>query len=677
MKTITCTLVILILFCFNAFSQKQEELSFFSSKKVLNKAEGNFENNNYLDALSQFKQLLNYDPDNSYYKLMSGICYSYDPYQKNKSISLIKEVKNESPENNLINFYLGNAYAVNYKFDKAIFYLNLFLNKGQEDAEDIYSAKKVINNCNNAKAILADTIKENRIENIGFPINSQYSEYVPVISADESVMIFTYRGIKSTGAIDKGSESSTSYDEDVVISCKKDGEWTIPVSIGSSINTNEHDAAVALTVDAQTLFVYKGDGGGDLYISQLEGKEWSIPKKITGDVNRANSWEGSCSLSANGKTLYFSSDREGGFGGRDLYKATLQEDKSWGDVENLGMNINTVFNDDAPFIHPNNKTLYFSSQGHTSIGGYDVFSSKKNEDGKFMFPNNLGYPINTIDDNRYFVLAADGKTGYYSAGGRGSLGDQDIYKISLLDKSKEEPLALLSGKVFLNDIPVGAELNLFRKSDGSLEGVFTSNESSGKYVLCLEPDDYNLVIELETGQILKDVVQIDELLEYEEFQKDFRIYDKDLMSYTNLNDSSKIVASNNNDTLFVGGLKISEGLYKLKKDKKIVLNNIYFDVDKSVLNELSITELEYLISILMEDKNINVEVSAHTDSRGSVDKNIDLSKKRAHSVVEFLIKRGISPNRLSSKGYGESQPIATNINKLGRGKNRRVEVKLR
>src|SRR5690606_25749898 len=216
-----------------------------------------------------------------------------------------EEVKQENAEYTIINFYLAKAYAVNYNFDKAIELFNFYVSSAPADeAEQIRIANQMMQNARSAKEILADTIYENIIENVGFPINSQYSEYVPVISADETVMIFTYRGVKSVGA-DKipQSMSSEPYFEDVFISYKENGEWTEPVSIGPNINGEGHDAAIGLSVDGQTLFIYKSENNnlGDIYISKLEGKDWSRPKKIEGDVNSNDSWEGSASLSANGK----------------------------------------------------------------------------------------------------------------------------------------------------------------------------------------------------------------------------------------------------------------------------------------------------------------------------------------------------------------------------------------
>ncbi len=705
------TVVFLLLSSVFVFAQEDEKLTNKQAKELLEQAEQNFEDQNYIDALDKFKQLYEYKPSDLYYKLMMGICYTYSPEEKEKAIDIIEQVKVTNPEYNLVNFYLGKAYAVNYDFDKAVTLFNMYLsNSSGSDEEEVGLANKMIQNCKNAKEILADTIKQNIVENIQFPINSQYSEYVPVISADESVMIFTYRGVNSKGA-DKQNQSmgSVDYNEDVFISYKKNGEWTEPVSIGDNINTDGHDAAIALSVDGQTLFIYKSENNnmGDIYVSKLNGSNWSKPEKLKGDVNKNDSWEGSASLSANGKILYFASDREGGRGGRDLYKAELQSDGSWGNVQNLGYTINTAFNDDAPFIHPDNKTLYFSSEGHTSIGGYDIFYTKMDEYGNFGDAVNIGYPINTINDDRYFVLAADGKTGYYSGGGENSIGEQDIFRI-ITGKVGKPLLALLLGNVYFDDAPTGSFMNLYRADNGELEGTFKSNSETGKYVMALTPGRYEIEVELESGEIVTDSINLEEITEYIELYKDFRIYSDSNLIASNDNPTLQealINALNGDqpktiDTLFTANAGKPKDVKPLDAGRSFTLNNIFYDFDKSTLRPESKKELNHLVVILKENPTIKVEISSHTDASRNVEMakkiferkgqeyskeahdkmsqayNQKLSQRRAQSVVNYLVANGIAKNRLVPAGYGELKPIATNDTDEGKQQNRRTEFKV-
>lgn len=702
------TVTLLLTWSLGLMSQEDNKLSKKEANSILEKAEENFETKNYLDALDQFTQLYNYKKSDLYYKMMMGICLTYDPEQKDKAIEILEQVKVTNPEYNLINFYLGKSYAVNYQFDKAVSLFNMFLTRAtNEDASQKILAEQMIQNCQNAKEILADTLKQNVVENIKYPINSQYSEYVPVISADESVMIYTYRGVNSKGAENvEQSMGSEVYSEDVYISYKENGQWTEPVSIGDNINTDDHDAAIALSVDGQTLFIYKTDNGNnDIYVSNLKGKEWSKPDKLKGEVNSPKSWEGSASLSANGKILYFASDREGGFGGRDIYKAELQSDGSWSNVQNLGPNVNTVYNDDAPFIHPDNVTLYFSSQGHSSIGGYDIFSSKIDQYGGFGKPENLGYPINTIDDNRYFVLSADGKTGYYSGGGESSIGEQDIFKI-ITGKLEKPVLALLLGKVYFNDVETGSMMHLYESEEGELEGTFKSNEETGKYVMALKPGSYEIEVELDNGKIVRDSIRLDEITEYIELKKDFRIYDDTNLIASNNKALQEILAAelkNENktiDTLFADNVDSDIELQDMGAGRSFKLENILYDFDKSTLRPESKKELDRLVVILNEQEGIKVEISSHTDATRNVESakrifarkgipytkeahdkmsgsyNQRLSQRRAQSVVDYLTKKGIAKSRLVAKGYGESNPVATNDTDEGRQLNRRTEFKV-
>lgn len=658
--------ILFVILTLNSFSQDVQPLNNKTSKELLSRADLDFEDGKFIDALDKFKQLYEYKPSDLYYKLMMGICYSYSPNEKLKSIEIIEQVKIANPEYNLVNFYLAKAYAVNYQFEKALELFNMYLSRStNEEVEEQATAQKLIQNCKNAIEILSDTIKENIVENIQAPINSQYSEYVPVISADESVMIYTYRGIKSKGAEKLPvSMNSESYTEDVFISYNKNGTWTEPVSIGDNINSEGHDAAIALSVDGQTLFIYKSENNnnGDIYVSKLHGKDWSKPTPIKGDVNKKDSWEGSVSLSANGKILYFASDRAGGFGGRDIYKAELQANDTWGNVQNLGDKINTNYNDDAPFIHPDNKTFYFSSEGQTSIGGYDIFYSKLDDNGSFEAPINIGYPINTINDDRYFVLAADGKTGYYSGGGENSIGEQDIFRI-ITGKVGKPVLALLLGNVYYNDAPVGSLMNLFKGDDAELEGTFKSNDETGKYVMALTPGRYEIEVELASGQIVRDSINLEQITEYVELYKDFRIYsDSNLIAKNNtalqevlnktLSGEPKTI-----DTLFTANVGKPKDVKPLEPGRTFVLNNIYYDWDKATLRPESTQELDRLVVILNENRTVKIEISSHTDTRGSDVYNQNLSQKRANSVVSYLVAKGIKKDRFKAVGRGETKPV--------------------
>ncbi|HRP60532.1 MAG TPA: OmpA family protein, partial [Vicingus sp.] len=295
-------------------------------------------------------------------------------------------------------------------------------------------------------------------------------------------------------------------------------------------------------------------------------------------------------------------------------------------------------------------------------GGYDIFYSKLDEYNSFGDPQNMGYPINTINDDRYFVLAADGKTGYYSGAGEKSIGEQDIFRI-LAGKVGKPVLALLLGNVYFNDAPIGSMMSLFKATEGELEGTFKSNDETGKYVMALTPGRYEIEVELENGEIARDSINLEEITEYIELYKDFRIYsDKDLIAKNNIGLQEVLNRTlcselKTIDTLFTANAGKPKDLKPLEPGRSFVLNNIYYDWDKATLRAESTKELDNLVQILKENTTIKVEISSHTDTRGSDVYNKNLSQKRANAVVNYLVTKGIKKERFKSVGYGETKPI--------------------
>ena len=389
----------------------------------------------------------------------------------------------------------------------------------------------------------------------------------------------------------------------------------------------------------------------------------------------------------------------------DLYVNRLIGIDKWGIPGSLGENINTTFDENYAYVTLDGRTMYFSSKGHNSIGGYDIFKVVADENGVFGEHKNLGYPINTIDDNRYFVLAADAQNGYYSGGGETSIGEQDIFKI-ITGKIDKPVLALLLGKVYLDDKVTGSTMNLYNKEDGELQGTFVSNMETGKYVMALLPGNYEIEVELESGELVKDSLDLGTIKEYIVLHKDFRIYsDSNLIAK---NEPSLQAIFNKEmtrggktiDTLFTDNISSDINLNQMQTGNTFALKGIEYDFDKSTLRDESKKELNNLIAILKENPKLEIEISSHTDAARNVEMatkvlrrygkeysveahnlmskkyNILLSKRRADAVVAYLSKNGISSNRLIATGYGEEEPIATNETEEGRQINRRTEFKV-
>ncbi|MFL5762515.1 MAG: tetratricopeptide repeat protein [Bacteroidia bacterium] len=435
-----------------------------TEKDSLAAAQAMFQDENYLLALPIFEKLEQSHPKELYLKYVFGICGLYRSDQHPKALELLSAVYEKNKKAAGIRYDLARAYHYNYKFDEALALLNEYMKDKKLTASERKDAEQLVEYCNNAKILVAAPV-DTKIDNIGDIVNTVGSEYVPVVSSDESVMIYTYTGDQSVGGLQNAYNQPDSfgiYYEDVFITHKEGDNWATPGSIGNNINTNTNDAAIAISNDGQKLFIFKDNSydGGDIYISTLDSNGWSAPEKLKGEVNTA-AWEGSASLSADEKTLYFSSERPGGYGGRDLYKATKLADGTWGNIQNLGMKVNTARDDDAPFIHPDGKKLIYSSQALNSMGSYDIFMTEYNAaDSSWSTPRNLGYPINTPDDDRYFVLSTDGKRGYYASGKEGGFGLHDIYIVDMPDNFITPDVIMVKGTVTLDDKPVSTMISV-------------------------------------------------------------------------------------------------------------------------------------------------------------------------------------------------------------------------
>ncbi len=637
----------------------------------------------YREALTPLFNANKFNPNNAQLNYRIGRCYIMNAVYKEEAVPhLEKALKlnpNVSPD---IQYHLGIAYHITMDFDKAIAafekYKSVLVSKNPEELVDV---NKRIEECKYAKILIT---KPERvfIDNFNRPVNSKYPEYGAIISADESIMMFTSRRNTSTGA-ENMPEGSTDYTEDIYITKKVNGKWTTPENMGDPINTEGHDATTAIAPDAQSMIIYIDDkGDGNLYECKLVGNTWSKPKKMNKNIN-TKAHESSASYSNDGKTLYFVSNKDGGFGHHDMYVTTWDETlMDWGPATNLGPTLNTKYNEEAVLIHPDGKTLYFSSQGHKTMGGYDIFKSTLGDDGKWSEPENMGYPINSVDDDVFFVINASGRRGYYSSFKADGNGEKDIYKITFL--GPEKPLQLksednllasvakpVSEKVIEKQVdalskritilkgvvrdaetlkPVGAELELIDIEENTTLAVFESNESTGNYLVSLPSGkNYGLIVREDGYLFHSENFNIPETAAYQQVEKNI-------------------------------------DLKKIKVGSAIVLKNIFYDYNKATLRDASKNELDRLTKLLTENPTLKIELSAHTDSRGGDKYNEQLSQKRAQSCVDYLIGKGISKDRLIAKGYGETMLIKTDaeIAKLkfedekeaAHQENRRTEFKI-
>jgi len=453
---------------------------------------------NFLDllAIDSTNALINYKVGRSYL-LINGLKNQAVPYLEqavaNASLKAKDNYKgNQAPMD--VYFYMGRAYHLDLQFDHAIAAYRKYLKEAKvSDKDEIAEVEWMIQCCLNGKLIVDSPISAT-VENLGENINSIYDEYSAVVDATESMLIFTSRRPTSTGGL---LDVDDKYFEDIFVSQKEeDGTWGKPVSIGSKINTEGHEATIGLSADGQELYIYRDDfGDGNIYVCDFKGSNWSEPRLLNQNINSPFR-ETHASVSADGQTLYYTSDKAGE-GGMDIFRSRRLPNGEWSVSENLGEVVNSKYNEEAPFIHPDGKTLFFSSKGHSSMGGYDIFFSIE-ENGKWSTPMNVGHPMNTADDEYFFVMSTDGKRAYYSSSNGGGMGGKDIFLVHL-DTDRDVPLTVYKGEIVADangKRPEDVTIKITNNETGELFGVYRPRPDNGRFVLILHPgSNYNIAYE--------------------------------------------------------------------------------------------------------------------------------------------------------------------------------------
>jgi len=478
--------------------------------------------------------------------------------------------------------------------------------------------------------------------NMGNNVNTKFDDYWPLVTADEQILYTT----KLIPIDNRFPVSERNGQEDFFYNKKVGDEWGQLMHIGKSINTPGNEGAPTISADGQWFYFTacgRKDGKGkcDIYKTKKIGNRWQKAINLGAPIN-TSAWESQPSVSADGRTLYFVSSRGGSKGEMDIWVSHLQENGQWTNPKNLGDSINTGGKEMSPFIHPDGKTLYFTSNAHMGFGDQDIFISRKNEKGEWSKAKNLGYPINTKGNERGIALNNRGDLAYISTQ-RGGKKDLDIYYFELYEEVRPTPSTYVTGKIYNTETkqPVYTEFRLENLDSAEFNLTNTSDEITGRYLVPL-PAEQSYA---------------------------FNITAKGYLFYSD------------NFTL-PKGYDISKPFEKdiplipIKKDAKVVLKNIFFELDSYELKEESYVELNRLVKFIKYNSNIKVEIGGHTDNQGSAQHNKVLSENRAKTVYNYLIKKGIDKNKLSYKGYGMEIPIADNNTKEGRAKNRRTEAKI-
>ena len=524
------------------------------------------------------------------------------------------------------------ALAGNGDFNDALTAINRFLQKPNLNERIIKSAEYRKRSYEFAVKQQADFPTGDYVftpENLGDSINSKLLEYFPSVTIDGNTLVFTRR----------------IGQEDFFVSEKKKGVWSAAVSLPGSLNTEENDGAQTISQDGRMLIftgcnMEDGQGSCDLYVSYLTKNGWGERINM-GRIINTEYWESQPSLSPDKRTLYFAARDPSGFGGSDLFVSYLQANGQWGTPRNMGPEINTNGDESCPFIHADNQTFYFTSNGHPGYGGTDLFYMRQQPDGRWSKPQNLGYPVNTIDDEGSLIIASDGKTAYYASDGTDSRGGLDIYSFQLPKQVRPFKTLWVKGNVFDE-----------KTKQGLPSAVELINLATAQTISKVQTDEEgNYLITLPIGN------------DYA-----FNVNRKGYLFYS----ENFFLKQSSTDTTYT----IDIPLTPIEINASIVLKNIFFDVNKAELKQESMIELDRVIHLLKENPAVKIEIGGHTDNVGKPVDNLVLSNNRAKSVINYFLYKGIPVDRISSKGFGETKPIGDNTTEAGRAKNRRTELKV-
>jgi outer membrane protein OmpA-like peptidoglycan-associated protein len=533
-------------------------------------------------------------------------------------------------------FTLANAEMKSGDYQRALVHYGVYLSQDGMSEKNRHVAEKNLRNCEFALDAIKNPVLFNP-ESVGTGINTPDDEYWPSITADGEMLIFTRQ--------QKPSDNPSQSQEDFYISFFSDNAWQKAINAGYPLNTRQNEGAQSLSSDGSYMYFTACDrqggmGSCDIYYSSMYEGKWTEPANLRGPVNTP-AWESQPSISADGRTLFFCSSRPGGLGGKDIWLSRLNDKKIWSKPKNLGKSINSDGDEMSPFIHFDGKTLYFASDGRAGMGGFDIYRSIMKEDSTWGEPQNLGYPINTYNDEMGLITGSDGQIAYFSSV-RDVKNGKDIFSFNLYESARPDPVSYLKGKVYDSETGklLRADYELINLSNEKI-ALKSTTDANGNFLVCL-PSGFNYGINVsKTGYLF---------------------YSENFMLEGQHPIAEPYVKKINLKPVRVG--------------EKMQLSNVFYEVDSWGLKKESILELDNLVRLLNVNKDITVEIGGYTDSTGSPEYNLALSEKRALSVVNYLISKGIPSARLKYKGYGNAAPIGDNVTSEGRKMNRRTEAKI-
>ncbi|MCS7073087.1 MAG: OmpA family protein [Bacteroidia bacterium] len=603
----------------------------------------------YSEAITAFTEAVKLEPNffHAWYHL--GEC-EYLLNQPNKALPALQKAQETqkyapassiTPRFNDLHFYLGQCQMRIANYEAAATSFKTFLSVASPTNKWVTEARTGLQKAEFAKEAVKSPVAFKPV-NLGANINSPGDEYLPSLTADEQMIFYTSRRNGSTGGF---NQMMGDYDEDFYYSIQENGQWQPAQNLGKPINTELNEGASFISADGQSVYFTicnrpGGFGNCDIYMSKLQGTRWSSPVNLGPNINTPF-YETQPCLSQDGRTLYFISSRGGGFGATDIWYSTLQEDGTWGPAENIGPVINTPGNEYSPFLHADGISLYFSSNYHPGMGEMDLFLSRKTEEG-WSKPINLGYPINSPESENNIVVNSAGTRAYMNSFREGGFGKSDIYMFGLDERIRPKTATYVRGTVFdsLTKSPLEANIRFINLTTKETIRNVQSNSKSGKFLLSLPLNqEYAAYVE-----------------------KDGYLFYSKHFELRNVPDGAYF--------------ELEIPLQPIQVGAVVVLENIFFDYNSYQLLDASKTELDKLVKFMKDNPGIAIELRGHTDNSGNADFNMKLSNQRAESVSNYLKDKGIASSRITSKGFGETSPIATNATEEGRAKNRRIEFKI-
>lgn len=631
--------ILLSIFSCEIFAQSFKTAKDLSPKnqKIYQKSVALYKTDEFEKAKKGFQKLIQKDPYCIDAFIQLGSIYYESSDFENAEINFKKAIDLSPDYNSKLYYTLALSNRQTKKYREAKINLYTFLQTEKKNQELLNKANELY-----PSFIFADSITQ-------FPLqfqlkemtiwNTLNSEYLPTITADGNTVVFTRR--------------LNQNNEDLFITTRKDSVWSVPIAL-DEINSLYNEGAPAISPDGKSIIFTSCDikesiGGCDLFISELVNGEWSQPRNLSREINTP-AYESQANFADNGNTLYFVSNRKGSLGANDIWVTKLKKDKTWSKPKNLGKNVNTIKNEECPFMHPNGKTLFFSSDGLPGMGGKDIYYCIKDTSNNWSEPINLGYPLNSTLHEASFITDIQGINAYYASDFKyENIKDQNILKQKNLDlfsfilpeSKRPQASSYIHISVIdeLTKAPIQAHVEIFDLINKEL--FFSGNTTV----------DGQKTVVLPTGS-----------------------------SYAMHIKKENYLFDNSNFNCIENGLarqdqNISRYLKQIKNhtNKAIVLNNIFFEFGSAVLKNESEYELSELYQSLSENSKLKIKILGHTDNIGSEESNLNLSQMRANAVKDYLIKKGIQQDRLSSEGKGELQPIDSNENEEGRKNNRRTE----